>query len=40
MLTDIQLESLALLRHYIDQSSGGATPITTGPEADKGMDKK
>lgn len=40
MLTDIQLESLALLRHYIDQSNGGATPVATRPEVDKGMDKK
>jgi len=35
MLTEIQLESLALLEHYIKDSSDGATP-----PSNKGTDKK
>ena len=35
MLTDIQLESLALLEHYIKDSTDGATP-----PSNKGTDKK
>jgi hypothetical protein len=40
MLTDIQLESLSLLQHYIDQpSEAGHGPDTT-PETTKGTAKK
>jgi hypothetical protein len=39
MMTQIQLESLALLQHYVTQSTDGAVPVSTKTEADKGTDK-
>jgi len=38
MMTEIQLESLALLQHYVTQSTDGTVPAST--KADKGTDKK
>ena len=38
MMTEIQLESLALLQHYITQSTDGDGPPST--KVDKGTDKK
>ncbi|HEY3919821.1 MAG TPA: hypothetical protein VGL83_18670 [Stellaceae bacterium] len=41
MLTDIQLESLALLQHYIEESTdGGAKPPSTDTETNKGSGKE
>lgn len=45
MMTEIQLESLALLQHYVTGATDGAPAKSTGPEptktdADKGTDKK
>jgi hypothetical protein len=38
MMTEIQLESLALLQHYVTQSTDGTVPAST--KVDKGTDKK
>jgi hypothetical protein len=40
MMTEIQLESLALLQHYVTGTTGGATPKSTKTDADKGTGKK
>jgi hypothetical protein len=40
MMTEIQLESLALLQHYVNESTDGAEPASTKTEADKGTDRK
>jgi len=40
MLTEIQLEALSLLEHYVkDSAEGGAKPLPK-PEADKGTERK
>lgn len=40
MMTEIQLESLALLQHYVAQSTDGALPGSTKTNVDKGTEKK
>jgi hypothetical protein len=40
MLTDIQLESLALLQHYIAESTDGGTKPAPQPDTNQGKGKK
>jgi hypothetical protein len=39
MMTEIQLESLALLQHYVEESTSGVIKPNDGPDAKKGNDK-
>jgi hypothetical protein len=40
MMTEIQLESLALLQHYIEATTDGGKPAAPKPESDQGTGKK
>ena len=40
MMTDIQLESLALLQHYVEESTNGAMKSDDSPAAKKGSEKE
>jgi hypothetical protein len=40
MMTDIQLESLALLQHYVEESTNGVMKPDDSPDAKKGSEKE